>query len=114
MAQAVRFYTDEHVGRAIVNGLRQRGMDVLTAAEAGLLSSDDAEHVKRARDEARVVFTQDEDFLRLHASGIEHSGIAYAPQGTPIGEIIRGLTLIHGVLAADEMRGHVEYLERTG
>ena len=37
MGQRVRFYTDEHVPRAAIRGLRQRGVDVLTAAEAGLL-----------------------------------------------------------------------------
>jgi hypothetical protein len=34
MGQPVKFYTDEHVARAVVNGLRQRGADVLTVPEA--------------------------------------------------------------------------------
>ncbi len=37
MAGVIRFYTDEHISRAVVHGLRQRGVDVLTVAEAGLL-----------------------------------------------------------------------------
>jgi hypothetical protein len=57
-----------------------------------------------------VLFTQDEDFLRLHAVGVEHGGIAYAPQGSSVGEIIRGLMLIYQVLESDDMAGHVEYL----
>lgn len=40
----------------------------------------------------------------------EHAGIAFAPQGTSIGEIIRGLMLIHQILEADDMIGHVEYI----
>lgn len=110
MGQPVKFYTDEHVGRAVVRGLRQRGADVLTAPEAGLLGSSDEDHLQRARAEGRVIFTQDEDFLRLHAAGAAHAGIAYAPQGTSIGDIIRGLMLIHQLLEAEEMMGHVEYL----
>ncbi len=55
-------------------------------------------HVERARVENRVIFTQDDDFLRLHAAGIDHAGIVYTPQGTSIGDIIRGLMLIYQVL----------------
>ncbi|HEY7154781.1 MAG TPA: DUF5615 family PIN-like protein [Gemmataceae bacterium] len=110
MGQPIKFYTDEHVARAVVRGLRQRGVDVLTVPEAGLLGATDEEHLERARVEGRVLFTQDEDFLRLHATGIEHAGIAYVAQGTSIGEIIRGLMLICQVLEAEDMKGHVEYL----
>ena len=51
-----------------------------------------------------------DDFLRLHAAGVEHGGIAYAPQSTSIGDIVRGLMLICQVLNADDMQNHVEYL----
>ena len=110
MANPVRFYTDEHVARAVVNGLRERGADVVTTPEAGLLGASDEKHLEYASTEVRVLFTQDDDFLKLHASGVEHAGIAYTPQGTTIGDIIRGLMLIHQVLNADEMRRHLEYL----
>ena len=110
MAQAVKFYTDEHVARAVARGLRHRGVDVLTVAEAGLLQAEDAAHLQFASQENRTIFTQDDDFLRLHAAGVEHAGIAYAPQGTSIGNIIRGLMLIYQVLDTEDMRGHVEFL----
>ena len=110
MGQEIRFYTDEHVARAVVNGLRLRGVDVLTVTEAGLLGATDEEHLTRAQNDGRVLFTQDDDFLRLHAAGMEHAGIVYAPQGASIGDIIRGLMLINQVLEAEDMQGHVEYL----
>jgi uncharacterized protein with PIN domain len=110
VAQAVKFYTDEHVARAVARGLRQRGVDAVTAAEAGLLEAEDEVHLQFALREGRTIFTQDDDFLRLHASGVEHAGIAYCSQGTSIGDIIRGLMLIYQVLDANDMRGHVEYL----
>lgn len=106
----VKLYTDEHVAYAVVAGLRQRGVDVLTVVEANLLSASDEVHLERAFEEGRVVFTQDEDFLNLHAAGLNHAGIAYAPQGTPVGDIIRGLMLIYQVLDAEDMHGHVEFL----
>jgi predicted nuclease of predicted toxin-antitoxin system len=74
MGQAVKFYTDEHVGGAVVNGLRQRGVDVLTVVEAGMLSASDEEHLARARAEGRVVFSQDDDFLRLHDGELSTRG----------------------------------------
>jgi uncharacterized protein with PIN domain len=110
MERRIRFYTDEHVGHAVARGLRHRGAEVLTVREAGLLGASDEEHLERARVEGRVLFTQDEDFLALHAAGVEHAGIVYAPQGTPVGKIIRGLMLIHQVMDPAEMRAHVEYL----
>ena len=105
----IKFYTDEHVSKAVVMGLRQRGVDVLTVPEAGTLGASDEAHLRRAQEEGRVIFTQDDDFLRL-AVGADHTGIVYTTQESTIGEIISGLMLIHGVLEADEMMGHVEYL----
>jgi len=110
MSQKIKFYTDEHVAKSVIRGLRQRGVDVLTVPEAGLLGASDKQHLKRANAEGRVVFTQDDDFLRLHADNIEHAGMVYAHQQTPIGEIIYGLMLIYQILDADEMLGHVEFL----
>jgi hypothetical protein len=110
MARKISFYADEHVPKAVVAGLRQRGVDVLTVAEAGMLSAPDSEHLARAREEERVLVTQDADFLRLHAAGAEHWGIVYAPQGPPIGEMIRGLMLICQALEAEDMDGRVEFL----
>ncbi|MCI0463903.1 MAG: DUF5615 family PIN-like protein [Gemmataceae bacterium] len=110
MAATIKFYTDEHVSKAVIKGLRARGADVLTVPEAGLLGATDEEHLERARTEGRVLFTQDDDFLRLHAAGIKHAGIGYAPQGTSIGDIIRGLMRIQQVLDPQDMENHVEYL----
>jgi uncharacterized protein with PIN domain len=110
MGQEIKFYADEHVPKAVVRGLRQRGVDVLSVSEAGMLGATDDEHLKRARDEGRVIFTQDDDFLRLHAAGKSHGGIVYSPQQTSIGDMIRGLILIHQILDAEDMQGHVEHV----
>ncbi|MFN8453831.1 MAG: DUF5615 family PIN-like protein [Anaerolineae bacterium] len=110
MSQKIRFYTDEHVPMAIVTGLRRRGVDVLTTQEAKMLGASDVAHLALATDQGRVIFTQDDDFLRLHATGINHSGIVYAHQRTPVGEVIRGLMLIYQVLDITDMERHVEFL----
>lgn len=106
----VRFYTDEHVSRAVVRGLRLRGIDVLTPPEAGMLGASDEAHLERARREGRVIYTQDSDFLVLDARGTPHAGIVYAPQGKPIREVLDWLILLHGVMEAEKMVGRVQYL----
>ena len=110
MSGPVRFYLDEHVGRAVRRALRQRGVDVETVAEAGRLGDPDEAHLAYALAAGRVIVTQDADFLRLHAEGRAHAGVAYVAQGTPTRQILDGLFLLHAVLGADEMVGHVEFL----
>ena len=79
MSERIKFYTDEHVPKAVINGLRQRGADVMTTKEAGLLGAADEAHLAFARNEHRVIVSQDDDFIRLHAAGKQHSGIAFFP-----------------------------------
>lgn len=110
MSEKIRFYTDEHVPMAVVAGLRRREVDVLTTPEAGLLGASDEEHLAPAASQSRVIFTQDDDFIRLHGRGIKHAGIVYAHQQTPVGDIIRGLMLIYQVLDVSDMQNHVEFL----
>ena len=110
MAERIQYYTDEHVAKAVARGLRRRGVDVLTCPEAGMLTAPDDDHLQLAMDQGRVIFTQDEDFLRVHAEGREHPGIVYAPQHTPVGKIVTGLMLIYQVLTPEEMRNQLEYL----
>jgi len=110
MDEKIKFYMDEHVPTAVVTGLRLRGVDVLTTQEAGMLGASDEEHLALAASNGRVIFTQDDDLLRLHAMGIGHAGIAYVHQRTTIGDIIRGLMLIYQVLEPNDMQNHVEFL----
>jgi predicted nuclease of predicted toxin-antitoxin system len=110
MKNRIKFYLDEHVPKAVAKGLKRRGLDVITVVEAGLRGATDEEHLERAKSGKRVIFTQDDDFLRLHALGNEHSGIVYAQQGKGVGTLISGLMLIYQALEAEEMINHVEYL----
>ena len=59
----------------------------------------------------RLVVTQDDDFLRLHAQGAVHAGIAYCPQQSmSVGEMLRRLILIADLLSPEEVAGRVEFL----
>jgi predicted nuclease of predicted toxin-antitoxin system len=74
MPRTIRFHLDEHCDPAIAAGLRLHGVDVTTTPEARLLGAGDEEHIAYCMATARVVFTQDQDFLRPHATRMEHRG----------------------------------------
>jgi predicted nuclease of predicted toxin-antitoxin system len=75
--RTIRFHLDENCHRPIAEGLRRRGVDVTSTPEVGLLKSSDAQPIAHALPLERVIFTQDRDFLKLHAASVRHSGIAY-------------------------------------
>ena len=41
---------------------------------------------------------------------MNHAGIVYASLNRTVGELVRGLMLIHQVLSTDKMKLHVEHL----
>jgi hypothetical protein len=109
---------DHHVPFAITAGLRQRGVDVITAAEDGAISLPDDELLARATSLSRVIFSQDPDFLALArawtVAGRQFSGVAYAHQlGISIGQAVRDLELLAKVLDPPDMLNRVEFLPFT-
>jgi predicted nuclease of predicted toxin-antitoxin system len=110
MNAEIKYYTDEHIPSAVVAGLRRRGINVLTTVEAEMLGATDEAQLTLATEQQRVLFTQDDDFLSLHATGIEHTGIVYVHQGASIGYMVRCLHFVFQVLSLEEMINHVEFL----
>ena len=109
MPRTIRFHLDENCSRAVGGGLRRRGIDVTMTPEVGLISALDEQQAAFGLAEGRVIFTQDQDFLRLDAAGVAHAGIAYCAKDTkPIGEIIQSLVLIWEVYESEEMAARVE------
>lgn len=111
MARTIRFHLDECCDPAIAESLRRRGIDVTTSQEVGLLRAEDEQQAAYGLAENRVVLTHDTDFLRLHATGAAHAGIAFSHKDVVgIGEIIKRLVLIWEVYEPQEMANRVEYL----
>jgi hypothetical protein len=111
MPRTIRYHLDEDVDSAIAEGLRRRGIDVTTTPEVGLLGAPDPIQLAHAHVEVRVLFTHDDDHLRLNAQGVEHSGVAYCHRlKRSIGEIIDGPALIWELCEPGEMANRVEYL----
>ena len=111
MPTAIRFHLDEHVAAAVAGGLRARGVDVTTSADAGLLGGSDQEQLDFACSEKRVLVTHDADFLSIAADGLVHAGICYSrQQSRSVRQMIEMLFLLHECFQADDMHNRVEFL----
>lgn len=111
MSSKIKFHLDENVGNAIANGLRMRGVDVTTSPEESLIGASDEQQLAFAVSQKRVIFTFDDDFLSLAATGIEHCGIIYARQKRQsIGKIISDLVLVWECLEPEYMLNNIEFL----
>ncbi len=101
------FYLDENLSPEIVKQLRAHGIDIIR----GRLGADDPEHLQRAAEMGRVVCTEDEDFLALVSTGIEHAGIIKGEQELHgIGDWVKYLRLLHSVYTSEELRNTVSYV----
>jgi hypothetical protein len=113
MANAI--YMDVHVPMAITAGLRRLGFDVLTSQLDGTTTIADADLLVRATQLRRILFTQDDDLLRI-ASEWQHvgrpfAGVVYAHQlSAGIGTLIRDLQLLLECCRPDELADRVTYL----
>lgn len=111
----MRLYLDEHVPRAVVQALRLRGVDVLTAREDGLAGFPDPVLLDRATTLGYVLCTQDDD-LRVEAerrseAGIPHAGIVYGhPLAVTVGRLVQDLARIASLGEPDDFADRVEDL----
>ncbi len=107
----MNFFLDQHIPAAVARGLRRRGVDVLTAQEAGRCGVTDIEQLRYAHQQGRVLVTFDDDFLGLAAGGAQHAGIAFcSAMKYTLGELIRVLLLAYEVLEPADMLNHIEFL----
>jgi predicted nuclease of predicted toxin-antitoxin system len=106
---------DENVDDAITNGLRQRGVDVLTVQENGQRATDDSIILDTALTLGRVMFTCDDDFLaeghRRQALGQPFAGVIYIHQeDAVVGYCVRELETLAKAGNPGDLDGQVVYL----
>ena len=113
----LRLYLDEDsMDQDLVRALRARGVDVVTALEAGMIEQPDENHLCRATAQERVLYSFNVgDFYQLHtnflAEGRSHAGIVLAPQQRfSIGEQLRRLLRLAATRSPEEMQNRVEFL----
>ena len=110
-------YLDEDtIARALVAGLRARGVDVQTVVEAGLRGKGDNVHLEWAAANKRTLYTFNvSDFCRLHRdyleNGKEHAGIIVVPrQRYKVKQQIRLLLNLLKTKTPEDMRNHLLFL----
>jgi hypothetical protein len=108
-------YADVHVPAAITAGLRLRGIDVITAQEDSNDRASDADLLVPVTALGRLLFTQDDDLLRIaatwQAEGRGFSGVVYAHQmSAGIGQLIQDLELLAKCCFESELSSRVIFL----
>jgi hypothetical protein len=96
---ALKLYMDVHIPAAITAGLVRHNIDVLTSQDDGTREVEDTVLLQRATDLGRLLFSQDQDFLRIasqwQSDGRFFSGLVFADQqGASIGQCIEDIELL--------------------
>jgi predicted nuclease of predicted toxin-antitoxin system len=108
-------YMDVHVPMSVTESLRRRGLDILTSQDDGTATQDDEDLLARATQLGRVLFSQDQDFLRIAAErqreGRPFAGVLFAAQqGVSLGRLADDLELLLTCCEPEELRDRVTYL----
>lgn len=113
----IRLYFDEDsIQHALVEALRLRGVDVITALDVSLIETPDEEHLEYAAADGRALYSFNvSDYHRLHSeflqAGKSHSGIVLArQQHFSVGDRMKRLLKLRAMLSADGMRNRLEFL----
>ena len=112
---AIQLYMDHNVPRAITDGLRAGGADVITAFEDDTSELDDPELLDRAAELGRVLFTRDYNLLqeatKRQRTGEFFYGVIYAHQlRVSIGICIRNLEIIAKAGETEDLLNRVQFL----
>ncbi len=108
-------YMDHHVPRAITEGLRLRGIDVIKAYEDGAGDMDDSALLDRSTELGRVLFPQDDDLLaeatKRQKESVTFCGVIYSHQmRTSIGACINDLEIISKAGEPEDLMNRVQFL----
>lgn len=106
----MRLLADEHVPPAIVSALRGEGHDVAVVGESLEFGTPDSEILAFARDNNRVILSEDTDFrgADTELAGEHDPGLLACDTGAPPGEIAAAIRRIEALL--DTLDGTVLYV----
>ncbi len=115
MSTPVRFLADENQDKRAAKGLRriQPAIDIITAAEAGILGMPDPDVLIFAAAEERVLVSFDMKTMPVHfgnhlAQNLHSAGVILLPQELSIGQIIEILHLVWQASTAEEWIDKIE------
>jgi predicted nuclease of predicted toxin-antitoxin system len=109
---SLKLYMDHNVRQEIVDGLRRRGVDVVTALEDGADRLPDPQVLDRATAQGRVLFSRDDDLIReairRQHSGEDFAGVIYAHQlRVSIGQCVNELELLAKLEEPEDCRNRL-------
>jgi predicted nuclease of predicted toxin-antitoxin system len=112
---ALRLFFDECADEDVARAVAALGLDVVTVSSLGRKGLTDPEQLAYARQENRVIYTTDPDFLRLAADSLQHGvflpGIIYHATGARSKrQIIDALVLCDGVFRPEDMHNRIEFI----
>ena len=112
---SIGLYIDQHVPKAITDGLRLRGVDCITALEDDASEMEDPDLLDRATALGRVLVTSDKDSLveasKRLSEGITFGGIVYThPMRVAIGACIDDLEILVKTAMPQEVINRVQFL----
>lgn len=112
---ALSLYMDHNIPAPITEGVRGRGIDVLTAFEDGSHTLPDPEILDRAAVLGRALFTQDTDFLieaaRRQRTEEPFAGVIFVRQrNLSIGRCVDALENLAAAASTEDLANAVHYL----
>lgn len=112
-SMTARFYFDENMSRPVADALKQRGYEVVMAADVGMLQKDDdTEHLPYAIENNLVLVTFDHPFAKRTELRTDHPGmvcISHTLEGR-IGRIVQELSDFAELYDPELDRGKVFWL----
>ena len=110
----ISLYLDEDISVLIADVLTERGFQVQTARDAGMLRKSDPSHLAYAAMHGLAIATHNRgDFQTLHrryiAAGRDHAGILLVIRRSPY-DIADRLEKVLNAVAADEMRNQLLFV----
>jgi hypothetical protein len=117
----IRLYIDEDaMHMELVDALRAKGVDTITAVDAGLIQSPDELQLQYAAEHARVLYSFNvADFFQLHTAWIAaskpHAGMILARQQRySVSDQLRRLLRLVDATSHEDMVNRVEFLSHWG
>ena len=102
---------DEHASYDIMDGISLRGIDAISVQQAGIRSAIDESILDLAIRLGRVIYTHDDDFLRIDATGVSHAGVIFHREKKyTVGRAVEELEIACKIFDMDEMRNRVHWL----
>ncbi|MCC7452275.1 MAG: DUF5615 family PIN-like protein [Anaerolineae bacterium] len=108
----MRFYFDEMMSRPVANELARHDCDVIMAIDVDMTEKEDADHLKFATVQGRILVTQDRSFAGRSVHQTDHAGvICWTGSSNDFDSQIRALRAFAEQYQQEQAAGQVFWLK---